>query len=495
MSASTAERTPDAPREEIERALAFLRAVLRQWQTALFVLLVGLALCVVFLLVRKPTYRSQTVIVYTEAIRIVDPGEAAARPRSTAMRVQEMLGSRRLLDQVVREFDLYPEIRRKLGPADAIEEFKKHITFHAPGGDTFTIAFEGRSPTEARSVTAHLAKLVIAENATLRMDQADNTRAFLVSEKRVADDELHKTERALASFMAEHPRFALDTTPLATGAAIRAASADSAQAHAAANKAGPRVVWVPAHPAAAAKAGDTPRAAPSPAAVDPEIARARRAAREAAVAALASAQTTLAEKRTRYTDAYPDVVAAREAVARARARLALLPAEAPVAVATAVPAPPPPGPEPAPRRRMVVRRDAKGAPVADPPASNAAEADVVSLETTWARLTRDVTEARQRHDQVEAALFKADIAASSASDVRGAQMTVIDPAYLPDRSVPPGPRTIAAAFAGLAAALGLLLAAGRAAYDDRILDRRGLAGLAEVLVEVPRQQRRRRKRG
>lgn len=496
MSPSTVERTPDAPREEIERALAFVRAVLRQWQTIAVVLLLGLIACVVFLLVRQPMYRSETVIVYTEPMRIADPSEPAARPRSTAMRVEEMLGSRRLLDQVIGEFNLYPKVRHDLGPADAVEEFKKHIHFRAPGGDTFTISFEGTSPSEAQRVTARLAELVIGESTSLRRDQADKTRSFLKGEKKRADEDLRKVERALASFMAEHPGFALDTTPLATGAAIRAASADSAQSPSRTSRQGARVVWVPAQRELHAKGTVQPTPAPVPVPVDPEVLRERKAARAVAEAALESAKTTLAEKRMRYTDAYPDVVAAREAVARARSRLAALPPVEVPAPRAAVVVAPEPEPAAAPRRRVMVRREIKGQSADDPPPNKKeSEADVVSLETTWARLTRAVTEARQRHDQVEAALFKADIAASSASDVHGAQVSVIDDAYLPDRPVPPGPRTIAAAFAGLAAALGLLLAVGRAAYDDRILDRRGLLGLTDVLVEVPRKQRRRRKRG
>jgi hypothetical protein len=192
----------------------------------------------------------------------------------------------------------------------------------------------------------------------------------------------------------------------------------------------------------------------------------------------------LADKQMRFTDAHPDVRAARDAVAQAESRLAGF---GPRTVAA--PAAPRTEISIAPRVRAEAR--SSGAPAPAQTKAKNGERDLVALETEWSRLTRAVTESRQRHDQVEAALFKAEIAANSASDTTGAQMTVIDPAFLPQRPVPPGPKTIAAGFGALALMLGSLLALGFAAVDDRIYDRRGASGLGYVLVEVPRVRRRR----
>jgi capsular polysaccharide biosynthesis protein len=107
-------------------------------------------------------------------------------------------------------------------------------------------------------------------------------------------------------------------------------------------------------------------------------------------------------------------------------------------------------------------------------------------------MTRAVIAARQRHDQVEVALFKADIAANSEVGGSGARMTVIDPAYLPQRPVPPGRTMIAAITMAIALVLGLLIALGCAALDDRIYSERDIDRIGYVLVEVPRQRARRR---
>ncbi len=66
---------------------------------------------------------------------------------------------------------------------DAVEELKKRVDFRAPGGDTFSIAFQGSSPNEAQTVTAELARLVIDGDAELRRDQAKVALDFLASER------------------------------------------------------------------------------------------------------------------------------------------------------------------------------------------------------------------------------------------------------------------------------------------------------------------------
>jgi uncharacterized protein involved in exopolysaccharide biosynthesis len=113
------------------------------------------------------------------------------------------------------------------------------------------------------------------------------------------------------------------------------------------------------------------------------------------------------------------------------------------------------------------------------------------LETQWLKLTRAVTEAHQRQDQVESQLFKADIDSSSERAGHGVQVSVIDPAFLPERALPPGRTLIALMFLGGALALGALGALIRAAFDDRLFATRDLAGISNLLVEIPKFSRER----
>jgi capsular polysaccharide biosynthesis protein len=473
------------PREYLERALVFLRRAWAFRGPALVVMLVSELACLGFLLLRTPRYRSQTVLLYNERIQLAETGEAAQPPKSLAVRMQEMLTARKLLADVVTEFDLYPDLRKSYGMADAVEELKKHIEFHSPGGDTFTIAFVGETSEQARAVTSRLGQAVIDQDAELRRKQTVTTRDFLAGEKQRAAKRLRDAEQELASFMAEHPSFALDAMPLSTGVAIRATVGEGKSASSAGKSATkPRVIrW----PAAVAKQTEPTRTTP-PSAKELEARRDAEAESARAQAALAAARENLTDKRSRYTDAHPDVRAAREAVRRAesRAEQALLavpkPAAAPRVEARAESTPAAP--------RYITLPPAKRSSEAAPAAPNAE--DLVTLETDWARLTRQVTEARQRHDQVEVGLFKADLASSSATEQQGAQVTVIDPAFVPPRQVPPGPRMIAVLFTFGALVLGIGSALVAALFDDRVHDARSVSDLCEVLTEVPKVKRPRR---
>ncbi len=467
MTAFGSHRVEEDARQQLERALSFLRRARRFWSIPVVALLVGGLAFGVLSLVKKPTYRSETVILYSEGVRPAESEEQRDSSRSVMVRLKEILTSRSELARVVRELDLYPDLRRAHGSVDAVDELRRHVEFRAPGGDTFSIAFEGTSPSEVQRVTERLAEVVIAQDAELRRKQAVVTRDFLELEKMGTEARLRDAEQALATFMAAHPRFALDATPLATGAAIRAslgAAAVASPLGATAQSARPRPP---------ARLSET--SAPAREASD-EQARAR--------AALAAARANLADLLAHFTPQYPDVRAAQAEVDRATRRVADTSASAPAPAAEASrvePARPP-----APRGAAPVAPTILGGGATEPRGK-----DVVTLETEWVKLTRGVIEARQHQDQVEAALFKADINASSETGGHGAQVTIIDPAYLPQRPVPPGRALLLALFLGVSLALGALGAGLRAVFDDRIHDRRDLERLATALVEVPRGAARR----
>jgi uncharacterized protein involved in exopolysaccharide biosynthesis len=110
----------------------------------------------------------------------------------------------------------------------------------------------------------------------------------------------------------------------------------------------------------------------------------------------------------------------------------------------------------------------------------------VALETEWVKLTRETTEARQHQDQVEAALFKAKGAADSEKG-DGVEVTMIDPAFLPQTAVPPGRAMVVALFAAGSLLVAVLAAALRGLLNDRVYAERDVGSFAPVLVLVPRR--------
>jgi len=472
-SASAVDLSPSL-REQGVRALHLVRRGARYWYACIVTLLLGGLSCVGYFALEPPVYRSETALLHSEGVASADPTEPVAAPKNIAVRVQEILMSRQLLGRVLTELDLYKETRLRYGVVEAVDELKKHVQFKAPGGNTFRIAFDGTSPEEAQRVTARLADLVMSRDAELRAAQARLTLDFLVGENTRTEAVLRDGEHRLASFMALHPRFALDATPLTSGAAIRASVqpvARTQHADVTPRSRPPRE--------AATQPPATPAGAPGP------MPAMREALREQARAAVAveAAQTHLADELARFTPAHPDVRAAEAALSLAEARLTIATAASqqpePASLPVVTPATPP-QPEPLSRSARAPR------PVE---VVAAAPVDLVALETEWSALTRDVIEARQHYDQVQVALFRAAMTVSSVtSEHPGAQMTVIDAAFLPQRPVPPGRVTIAVIAGGLSLLLGMLIALTLGLLDDRIYTR-GDSPRVEVLVEVPRMRR------
>jgi hypothetical protein len=309
----------------------------------------------------------------------------------------------------------------------------------------------------------------------------------LVGERQTREAELRQSEEQLASFMAQHPRFALDATPLANGAAIRASMGAATSPAPAAGRA-----WAPRPRETTPPSGAAPVAAappPAPGAADAAQNEAR------ARAALAAARENLTEKLVHYTPAHPDVRAAEAEVQRATDRLAQITSAAPKAAPIAATPPAPEAAAPEPRTAPVlVRAPAVAAAPAAPAAASAAAArgqGLVELETEWLTLTRAVTEARQRLDQIESQLFRAAIQSSSATGGYGVQVNVIDPAYLPQTPLPPGKLTLALIFFAGSLLLGIVAATLFAVFDERVFTERELGALSEVLVSVPRSSMRR----
>ena len=465
---------PDA-REQLERLLGFLRRARHFWQVALGAVLLGCVACAIFLYVRAPRYRSETVIFYTEKSTTADTDESGAA-RTATLRLKELLVSRATLERVVSEFDPYPELRRTLGPIEAVEELKKHIDFRAPGGDTISIAFEGSSPGQAQRITAELAKLVIDSDSELRKSQAHAVQEFLTEERRGSESQLRDAEQKLAAFMAQHPRFALDATPLTNGAAIRATLGAPGQGLAAPLRM-PLPSERPLGSAPPAQAGAS--VSPTSSGADPHGAEAL------ARASVAAARENLGEQLLHYTAAHPDVRAAQAALDRATERLVALHASGAASQPSGATTDARPAETAAAPAAAFRGPAAFSAPVTAPSARPEQAKELVQLETEWLTLTRAVTEARQRQDQVEEQLFKADIQASSDGAGRGVQVSVIDPAFLPQRAIPPGRTLIALLFLSGSLVLGAIIALICAAFDDRILMARDV-DISNVLVEVPR---------
>ena len=476
----------------LDRVRRRLRSMGRHWRFGLLATLLCAGLLAVPVLRYHERFLSSAVIyqqVYTDPDSIAAGIEAG----SDASVLQEMLFEYRRLSSLIDQLGLYSGDLAHLGPAAAVADFRADIVFKPLGKNTFRISFTGDSPQEAQTVTSRLTQTLVDEDRQRRAQQAASGETFFSAEMSRAAVELRAAERELERFVAEHPAYsqALLPDPGAPTIAPRK-TADGRPAAAASPP--PRLAAAGARPSRAEADGGQPVTSGANAHVvapDPAML----AERSAASAALAEANSRLAELHQRYTDEHPSVAAALSSVNGASARLeaanaALKRAEPESPPAPGVESPPAPGAEPGQRRaRTAARGSAPSAAPHDEIDQGPAVVDSkpqAALDTEWARLARDVGDARKRHERLAEDSFHAQVASRSLKAGYSLGVVVLDEASPPDKPI--RSRGLLAVIAAVGALLlGLGLTFGRAVLDDRIFDEADLSpfGVEPILTVIP----------
>ena len=120
--------------------------------------------------------------------------------------------SRTRLEQIVREFDLYPLERQTQLMEDVIERMRTQdigVQTTGPGGrqgsaPTFRISYSGRDPRTVMRVAERLASLFIDESRRDRSALAEGTNQFLETELQEARNRLIEQEKRLEAYRQQH---------------------------------------------------------------------------------------------------------------------------------------------------------------------------------------------------------------------------------------------------------------------------------------------------
>ena len=212
----------------------------RKWLAlAMFLACVGVGGIVSALL--PVSYRSSTLILVESQKIPEDYVKALVGPsiEERLSSLQQQVMSRTLLNQVIREFNLYPDILRRDGNEAVIDRLRKDIKVvtnmtHSQRGniDAFEISFAHKNPQVAMKVTANLASQFIDENLRSREQRVEGASEFIEQELVMAKERLEAQERAISIFktkyMGELPEqvaanlSALDRLSLQQGATIDA---------------------------------------------------------------------------------------------------------------------------------------------------------------------------------------------------------------------------------------------------------------------------------
>ncbi|MFL6259341.1 MAG: GNVR domain-containing protein [Thermoanaerobaculia bacterium] len=178
-----------------------VRAVWRRRVWFLVPLLLGIVGSVWALRVLPKTYRAVTTV-------LVEPQKVPAdyvKPTITASieerlrTIEPQIKNRDNLARIIREMDLYPDLRGDALMEAAIARARRDLTVQLQG-NTFRIYFEGRDPVRAARTANRVAETFIESNLKLRENQAQGTSSFLESELEKTKSRLEIQEAKIAEF-------------------------------------------------------------------------------------------------------------------------------------------------------------------------------------------------------------------------------------------------------------------------------------------------------
>jgi polysaccharide chain length determinant protein (PEP-CTERM system associated) len=124
---------------------------------------------------------------------------------SRVQSIKPTILSRTRLEQIITEFNLYPEERQRRPMEDVVAHMRNDdVAIGTRGGDSFSISYIGPQPVQVMEVTNRLASLFIDESLRDRLSQAQGTDKFLESQLQDAKAKLVEKERRLAEYQRAH---------------------------------------------------------------------------------------------------------------------------------------------------------------------------------------------------------------------------------------------------------------------------------------------------
>lgn len=176
-------------------------------------------------LVWPPVYEAKSTILIEEQqippefVRTTVTGFAEQRIQSLS---QQILSRARLVE-IIRQFDLYAELRRKAPMEEVVERMRQDIAVETisaemgegkrrrrsgqkEGGITiaFTVAYRGGNPDQVLKVASTLASLYLQENLKIREEQAKTTTQFLEAELKEIQERIRTLGDRISDFKAKN---------------------------------------------------------------------------------------------------------------------------------------------------------------------------------------------------------------------------------------------------------------------------------------------------
>lgn len=183
----------------------FLDVVLRRGKIIIACLLLGVAFGLAQYLTMPKVYQCSSLIKYQRQ-RVnptaMSPDDVRTRVEDVVNSLSEQIMSRTNLENIIKNFDLYPGMRKSLPVEDVVDTMrKKFIKIKLlKGGDIFRLSFEGTDPEKVLQVTNTLAANFIEQNLRVRQALASETSSYVNDELKMAKEGLDKKELIMRDY-------------------------------------------------------------------------------------------------------------------------------------------------------------------------------------------------------------------------------------------------------------------------------------------------------
>ena len=147
-------------------------------------------------------YQATSLLIYEK--KAVNPSKMSPdikdRVREIVSTLMQQVTSRSSLEKIIKDFNLYPEMREKLPIEDVIESMRRVIKISPTKGDIFQVSFSGRDPKKVLRVTNALASKFIEENLKYREERASETSSYIANELQLSKQSLDTKEQAMRDY-------------------------------------------------------------------------------------------------------------------------------------------------------------------------------------------------------------------------------------------------------------------------------------------------------
>lgn len=202
----------------------YWRILVNRKQYFIWPALAIVVLAAVVALALPPVYESTSTILIEEQqippdfVKSTVTGFADQRIQSLN---QQILSRTRLLE-IIRQFNLYPEMRDKYTQEEIIEKMREDIKVELISAEVtdqkrrrrgqqsegmaiaFTIAYRGKNPDTVQRVASTLASLYLQENLKIREQQAKTTTQFLETELKEIQERIRTIGQKITEFKAKN---------------------------------------------------------------------------------------------------------------------------------------------------------------------------------------------------------------------------------------------------------------------------------------------------